>query len=134
PTAVPPAIAARPAADMTGRAPATAARARPTGSHRSAPPARRSFSSGQRALLWAAGVLGALAIVIAILIVLNAQDRRDRTPPPTVTETPTSEVAPPAETPAAAPGRETVRYWVPTVLDRSPPAAVTPPAPEQTLR
>ena len=73
---------------MTGRAPATAARARPaTGSHRPPPP-RRTFSSGQRALLWAAGVLGALAIVIAILIVLNAQDRKDqRSPPPTVTNT-----------------------------------------------
>ena len=51
-------------------------------------PPRRTFSSGQRALLWAAGVLGALAIVIAILIVLNAQDRKDREPPPpTVTNT-----------------------------------------------
>ena len=43
--------------------------ARPTtGGHRPPPP-RRTFSSGQRALLWAAGVLGALAIIIAILIV-----------------------------------------------------------------
>ena len=40
------------------------------------PPPRRTFSSGQRALLWAAGVLGALAIVIAVLIVLNAQDKK----------------------------------------------------------
>ena len=31
-------------------------------------PARRAFSSGQRALLWAAGVLGALAIISAILL------------------------------------------------------------------
>jgi serine/threonine-protein kinase len=40
-------------------------------------------------LLWAAGVLGALAIVIAILIVLNAQDRKDteQTPSPTITNT-----------------------------------------------
>ena len=52
------------------------------------PPPRRTFSSGQRALLWAAGVLGALAIVIAILIVLNAQDKKDQQPPaPTVTNT-----------------------------------------------
>ncbi|MGZ8803326.1 MAG: protein kinase domain-containing protein, partial [Mycobacterium sp.] len=119
PTAVP-AVQPRPA-DVTGRAPATAARPRTTGSHqRSAPPARRTFSSGQRALLWAAGVLGALAIVIAVLIVLNAQDRRDRTPPPTITETPTSQVTPP-ETPAAAPlatrGHGPDRYWVSLNLD-----------------
>ena len=68
--------------------------------HRSAPPARRTFSSGQRALLWAAGVLGALAIVIAILIVLNAQDRQDRTPSGDETSQTT-----PAESPAAAPAR-----------------------------
>ena len=74
PTAVPSATQAR-------AVPAPPPRPRATGSHhRSAPPARRTFSSGQRALLWAAGVLGALAIVIAILIVLNAQDRQDRTP------------------------------------------------------
>ena len=42
------------------------------------PPPRRTFSSGQRALLWAAGVLGALAIIIAMLIVLNAQDEQDQ--------------------------------------------------------
>ena len=35
------------------------------------PPPRRTFSSGQRALLWAAGVLGALAIIIAIFIWLD---------------------------------------------------------------
>ena len=94
PAAVPSAAQARAAADLTGRAPATAARPRPaTGSHRPPPPPRRTFSSGQRALLWAAGVLGALAIVIAILIVLNAQDRKDqraagRRPSPTpITET-----------------------------------------------
>ena len=125
PTAVPPAIQQR-SADVTGRAPATAARPRHAGSqHRSAPPARRTFSSGQRARLWAAGVLGALAIVIAILIVLNAQDRRDSTPPPTVTETPTSEVAPP-ETPAAAPigtgGDGAPGYWVSRHLDSAAPA------------
>ncbi len=84
PTAVPAATQARPVAEATGRAPAPTSRARATGNHhRSAPPPRRTFSSGQRALLWAAGVLGALAIVIAILIVLNAQDRKDlpRRPP-----------------------------------------------------
>ncbi|WP_422743582.1 protein kinase domain-containing protein [Mycobacterium sp. WMMD1722] len=86
PAAVP--SAAQNRAAMAG-APPTAARARPaTAGHRTPPPARRTFSSGQRALLWAAGVLGALAIVIAILIVLNAQDRKDQqSPPPTVTNT-----------------------------------------------
>ncbi|WP_137146361.1 protein kinase [Mycolicibacterium sp. CR10] len=132
PTAVKPAIQARPA-EATGRAPASTARTRATGSHhRSAPPARRTFSSGQRALLWAAGVLGALAIVIAILIVLNAQDRKDRTPePPTVTETPSSQTTAPEapETPAAAP-RGTVdlgpdRNWVSRIPDSASPATVT---------
>jgi eukaryotic-like serine/threonine-protein kinase len=91
PASVPSAAQARAAADLTGRTQATAARPRPaTGSHRPPPaPSRGTFSSGQRALLWAAGVLGALAIVIAILIVLNAQDRKDQegTPSPTVTNT-----------------------------------------------
>ncbi|HEY9264523.1 MAG TPA: serine/threonine protein kinase, partial [Mycobacterium sp.] len=101
----------------------------------------RTFSSGQRALLWAAGVLGALAIVIAILIVLNAQDRRDRAPEPTtVTETPTSQIAPPPETPAAAPagvgGHEPDRYWVSRSLDSASPVSVTRlrTASEQMLR
>jgi eukaryotic-like serine/threonine-protein kinase len=100
---VPSAAQARAAADLTGRAPATAARPRPvTGSHRTPPP-RRTFSSGQRALLWAAGVLGALAIVIAILIVLNAQDKKDQQPPPpTVTNTITETT--PFQSPGAMPG------------------------------
>jgi serine/threonine-protein kinase len=112
---------------MTGRAPATS-RARNTGTHRSAPPARRTFSSGQRALLWAAGVLGALAIVIAILIVLNAQDRKDRSPePPTVTQT--SETTSPPNTPAAAPaaiiGHGPDRYRAFLPHDHAPPSPVT---------
>lgn len=104
PTAVPSATQARAAAEMTGRAPATTARPRSvSGSHRPPPP-RRTFSSGQRALLWAAGVLGALAIIIAILIVLNAQDRQDKqTPPPTITNTITETT--PFETPEALPDR-----------------------------
>jgi serine/threonine-protein kinase len=103
PAAVPSAAQARAAADLTGRTPTTTARARPaTGSHRTPPP-RRTFSSGQRALLWAAGVLGALAIVIAILIVLNAQDHKDqKTPPPTVTNTITQTT--PFQSPTAMPG------------------------------
>jgi serine/threonine-protein kinase len=48
-------------------------------------------------------VLGALAIVIAILIVLNAQDRKDKQlPPPTVTNT-TVVPAPPPASPGAMP-------------------------------
>src|SRR5436305_7437668 len=103
PAAVPSAAQARAAADLTGRAPATTARARPAaGSHRSTPPPRRTFSSGQRALLWAAGVLGALAIVIAVLIVLNAQDKKDqKSPPPTVTNTITETT--PFQSPSAMP-------------------------------
>jgi len=49
-------------------------------------------------------VLGALAIVIAILIVLNAQDRKNsNVPPPTVTNTSTTVVPPPPATPGAMP-------------------------------
>jgi len=70
--------------------------------HRSAPPARRAFSSGQRALLWAAGVLGALAIISAILIVLADRDRRANTPvQQTVTDTVTPDA--PDGQPAVAP-------------------------------
>jgi serine/threonine-protein kinase len=48
-------------------------------------------------------VLGALAIVIAILIVLNAQDKKDQQPPaPTVTNTITETT--PFQSPAAMPG------------------------------
>ncbi|QZT62925.1 protein kinase domain-containing protein [Mycolicibacterium austroafricanum] len=137
PTAVPPAIASRPAADPTGRAPAPTSRTRATGSHhRSAPPPRGGFSSGQRALLWAAGVLGALAIVIAILIVLNAQDRKDQSPPTTVTETPTSQDAPPATPGAAAPAfgdHEPDRYWVLRPVDNLSPLT-TRHVSEQNLR
>ncbi|MCV7283759.1 serine/threonine protein kinase, partial [Mycolicibacterium wolinskyi] len=111
--------------DLTGRAPVTAARARPTATsaHRPAPPPRRTFSSGQRALLWAAGVLGALAIVIAILIVLNAQDRkeRDQTPPPTVTDTVTETT--PYQSPAALP-----ELGLHVIMPRAPAA------PEQILQ
>jgi serine/threonine protein kinase len=104
PATVPSVAQTRAAADPAGRPPAPATRARPpTGSHRPPTTPRRTFSSGQRALLWAAGVLGALAIVIAILIVLNAQDHKDRQPaPPTVTNTITQTT--PFQSPAAMPG------------------------------
>jgi eukaryotic-like serine/threonine-protein kinase len=88
PAAIPSGAQARAAATATGRAP-TARRARPsTGGHRTQPP-RRTFSSGQRALLWAAGVLGALAIIIAVLIVINSHDNNSQQQPsaPTVTDT-----------------------------------------------
>ena len=67
------------------------ARVRPaTGSHRP-PPSRRTFSSGQRALLWAAGVLGALAIVIAVLLINQWLDKREQNHQPpletTITQT-----------------------------------------------
>ncbi|CAN5370697.1 protein kinase [soil metagenome] len=87
------------------RGPATNMRPRPaTGSHRPPPP-RRTFSSGQRALLWAAGVLGALAIVIAVLIVVNARDNNinQQQSPPTVTDT----VTPNPGAPPAAPSNWT---------------------------
>ena len=137
PTAVPAAVPARPA-DVT-RVPAAPVRTRTTGSHhRSPPPARSTFSSGQRALLWAAGVLGALAIIIAILIVLSAQDRKDRAPAPTtVTETATPQAStPPAApgTPAAAPApsgadesnspEESAQRWVSRLPDTAAPPMV----------
>src|ERR1700710_2229273 len=102
PAAIPSVTQVRAVADFGSRPP-TAVRPRAvTGSHRTPMP-QRTFSPGQRALLWAAGVLGALAIVIAILIVLNAQDRKDRpSSPPTVTNTITQTT--PFQSPAAMPG------------------------------
>lgn len=89
--------------------PAPAPRPRPSTAHRPPPPARRTFSSGQRALLWAAGVLGALAIISAILIVLADRERRADTPvEPTVTDTiapaPDAPVQPSGWTDGAPPG------------------------------
>jgi len=91
--------------------------------------------------LWAAGVLGALAIVIAILIVLNAQDKKDQqSPAPTVTNTITETT--PFQSPTAMPnwtdegilGNGGVENGV-TRLDASAPPAkvqVTPSGSEQT--
>jgi serine/threonine-protein kinase len=82
--------------------PTPASRPRTGAGHRSPPPPRRAFSSGQRALLWAAGVLGALAIISAILIVLADRERRANTPvEQTVTDTVTPEA--PGGPPPAAP-------------------------------
>ncbi|BBY55879.1 serine/threonine protein kinase [Mycobacterium koreense] len=102
PTAISATGKTRAAPSVQRAAPARAARARTAGSHRPPPPPRRTFSSGQRALLWAAGVLVALAIVSAVLIVLNAHDSTPSSPP-TVTDTPgtpTSEQQEPPESPA----------------------------------
>ncbi|HWF30658.1 MAG TPA: serine/threonine-protein kinase [Mycobacterium sp.] len=98
PVAISSAPPARPSTVSSRTAPPR--RSRPsTGGHRTAP-ARRTFSSGQRALLWAAGVLGALAIIIAVLIVINSrtENEQQQTPAPTVTDTgtPPATVPPPA--------------------------------------
>jgi serine/threonine-protein kinase len=101
-----PSAGARPPVNYGPRPPVPAARPRPaTGSHRPAPrtpPPRRTFSPGQRALLWAAGVLGALAIIIAIMIVLNAQDKKDKELP-RQTVTTTTVLPAPSSSPAAQP-------------------------------
>jgi len=86
-------------------------------------------------------VLGALAIVIAILIVLNAQDRKDQEPaPPTVTNTITETT--PFQSPTAMPGwtdEGTVSHGGQgigmTRIEANPSPAtaqVRPSAPEQT--
>lgn len=110
PAAIPSTVQ-RPAANYAPRPPVPQSRPRPvSGTHRTAPPApRRTFSQGQRALLWAAGVLGALALIITIMILLNAQDERDKLKQqPSTTTTPTTIVIPatppPAESPSALPG------------------------------
>ncbi|BBX75639.1 serine/threonine protein kinase [Mycobacterium shinjukuense] len=86
PAAIPSATPTRLAA-TAGRTPPSR-RSRPaTGGHRP-PPVRRTFSSGQRALLWAAAVLGALAIIIAVLIVIESPpDQVQQPSPPTITDT-----------------------------------------------
>ncbi|WP_409435878.1 protein kinase domain-containing protein [Mycobacterium sp. SMC-14] len=86
PSAIPSGAATRAAPPVSARATA-ARRARPsTGNHRTPPP-RRTFTAGQRALLWAAGVLGTLAIIIAVLIVVNAKSPGGSLAPATVTDT-----------------------------------------------
>lgn len=94
PSQSPPAGRAAPAAIPSAapaRVAATPSATRTTGTRRASaghrpPPARRTFSSGQRALLWAAGVLGALAIIIAVLIVINSNAQSNE-PATTVTQT-----------------------------------------------
>lgn len=112
PSAIPSTAATRAAPPVSARATA-ARRARPsTGNHR--PPApRRTFTAGQRALLWAAGVLGTLAIIIAVLIVVNAKSPGGSLAPPTITDT----GSPPAESssseshPAGPPAHSSGWTW-----------------------
>ncbi|CAR70110.1 putative serine/threonine protein kinase [Mycobacterium leprae Br4923] len=88
PTTIPSSTQARAAVACGTKTPAPR-RSRPSTSGNRPPPARNTFSSGQRALLWAAGMLGALAIIIAVLIVINsyAGNEQHQPPTPTVTDT-----------------------------------------------
>lgn len=114
PSAIPSGASPRSAATLSARATAVR-RARPAaGSHRP-PPSQRTFSTGQRALLWAAGVLGTLAIVIAVLIVVNAKSPGE--PPAPATPTVTDTGAPPAEvSPSSSAGSAPAAHpavWIP---------------------
>jgi serine/threonine-protein kinase len=102
PAAIPSSPHTRATAVGPSRSPATRRSGPSTG--RSRAPARRTFSSGQRALLWAAGVLGALAILIAVIIVINSRADNPQQPP-TVTDTgtpPTTAPPPASNTPGGA--------------------------------
>ena len=103
PAAIPSGGSARTGTEQRAAVASTRARSA-AGSHRQ-PPARSTFTSGQRALLWAAGVLGALAIIIAVLIVINARENnlQQQQPRPTVTDTVTPGTQPPAVTPGTPP-------------------------------
>jgi serine/threonine protein kinase len=118
PAAIPSGTPARiPSNAPTGRN-TTPRRSRPsTGSNRP-PPARRTFSSGQRALLWAAGVLGALAIIIAVLIVINSRaEQQPSTPLVTDTGTPPASKTPAGQGPlinwtdGAQTGKSDLQSW-----------------------
>ncbi|WP_246540926.1 serine/threonine-protein kinase [Mycobacterium spongiae] len=105
PAAIPSGTQARVAANSTTRTPPPR-RSRPTTGGNRPPPVRRTFSSGQRALLWAAGVLGALAIIIAVLIVINSRTENEQQQTPT-TPTMTNTGTPPAtNTPSGAGARQ----------------------------
>jgi serine/threonine-protein kinase len=119
PAAIPSGAQARASAELPPRSAAmTAARPRPpTGSHRP-PPGRRTFSSGQRALLLAAGVLGVLAILISVLLVLQLNDKNKEKPSPSQ-PTVTQSVSAPA----------TPQNWTPTPrFDKAGPATYLPQA------
>jgi serine/threonine-protein kinase len=97
PAAIPSATPTRVAATSSGRSAAAQGSRPSTGGRRPPPP--RTFSSGQRALLWAAGVLGALAIIIAVLLVIS---HGDQTPTVTDTGNPTTGTPPPLKTPGGS--------------------------------
>jgi serine/threonine-protein kinase len=89
-------------------------------------------------------VLGALAIAIAILIVLNAQDKKGhQSPPPTVTDTVTQTTpngAPPlvripgfTDPGSVGNGGEQIGVLVPDTIAPSAPLRAAPSALEQTL-
>jgi serine/threonine-protein kinase len=60
--------------------------------------------------LWAAGVLGALAIIIAVLIVINSRaDQQQQPPTVTDTGTPPTSAPPPTKTPSGAGARPEMR-------------------------
>lgn len=117
PSAIPSGQVTRVAAPVSARQTAVR-RARPTtGNHR--PPApRRTFTAGQRALLWAAGVLGTLAIVIAVLIVVNAKSPGGSLAPstPTITDTgvPPATSSAPESHPETPPAHPSGRTWTGT--------------------
>lgn len=93
PAAIPPATQVRPAVGAPSRvAPPTSRTRPPTGSHRPPPPRRGTFSPGQKALMWAAAVLGIFAIIIAALILLRASEQKNESP--TTPATATSSEAP----------------------------------------
>jgi eukaryotic-like serine/threonine-protein kinase len=105
PAAIPSSPQVRTVAPAGGRTPPTR-RPRPSGQR--PPPPRRTFSSGQRALLWAAGVLGALAIIIAVLIVINHSGENQPPPAPTVTDTGTPPA--PSKTPNGSATGQGLRF------------------------
>ncbi|BBZ65096.1 serine/threonine protein kinase [Mycolicibacterium insubricum] len=91
---------ARPVADTRSGSTAMRPRSGAGSARRPAPPPKRGFSSGQRALLWSAGVLGALAIIIAVIILAqfkgNQGEQGGNRSTVTQTETPPPQTSEPA--------------------------------------
>jgi serine/threonine protein kinase len=125
PAAIPSSPQARAVAAASGGRTPAPRRPRPSGQR--PPPPRRTFSSGQRALLWAAGVLGALAIIIAVLIVINhSGENQPTTPAPTVTDTGTPPA--PSKTPnGSATGQGLRLNWTDPGETGNPGLRNTPP-------
>ena len=94
PAAIPSGTSARSGADATTRSGAgSGPQPKPVTSAPRTGPQRRTFSSGQRALLWAAGILGALAIIIAALLIIQYRDKQERIQDEAPSVTPTSSEA-----------------------------------------